>query len=233
VIRLLIVEDEEVVARRLERLLTSLLADRGPAIRRASSLAEALAEIAEREIDLLFLDLNLNGRSGFEVLAEAVSRRFQTIIVSAHEEQAISAFEYGVTDFVPKPFTEARLQKALDRVFERHETARNALRYLAVRRAGVVRPVRIEDVVYIQGAGDYAEIHCRDGSTHLHDKSLTALEHLLPSTFVRIHRSFVVSLRHVEALRSEPGSRYSLRLSTGQELPVSRTRVAALREHLV
>jgi two-component system response regulator LytT len=231
--RLLIVEDEEIVARRLERLLRSLLADRSPSIRRASSLAEALAEISGQEIDLLFLDLNLNGRSGFEVLREAVSRSFQTIIVSAHEEQAISAFEYGVTDFVPKPFTEARLRKALDRVFERDEPARDSLRYLAVRRAGEVRPIRIEDVVYIQGAGDYAELHCRDGSTHLHDKSLTALEHLLPSTFVRIHRSFVASLRYVEALRSEPGSRYSLRVSTGEELPVSRTRVAALRGHLV
>jgi len=232
-VRLLIVEDEEIVARRLERLLQSLLADRAPAIRRASSLAEGLTEIAGREIDLLFLDLNLNGRSGFEILREAVSRRFQTIIVSAHEEQAIGAFEHGVTDFVPKPFTEARLRKALDRVFEREVPTREALRYLAVRRAGVVRPVRIEDVVYLQGAGDYAEIHCRDGSTHLHDKSLTALEHLLPSSFVRIHRSFVVSLRAIEALRSEPGSRYSLRLSTGEELPVSRTRVAALRSHLV
>lgn len=231
--RLLIVEDEEIVARRLERLLHSLLADRAPVIRRASSLAEGFAEIAGQEIDLLFLDLNLNGRSGFEILREAVSRRFQTIIVSAHEEQAIGAFEHGVTDFVPKPFTEARLRKALDRVFERDAPAREALRYLAVRRAGVVRPVRIEDVVYLQGAGDYAEIHCRDGSTHLHDKSLTALEHLLPSSFVRIHRSFVVSLRAIEALRSEPGSRYSLRLSTGEELPVSRTRVAALRSHLV
>ena len=231
--RILIVEDEEMVARRLERLLTSLLAGRAPAIRRAASLAEAFAEIAEREIDLLFLDLTLNGRNGFELLADAVSRRFQTIIVSAHEEQALGAFEYGVTDFVPKPFTEARLRKALDRVAARDQPVRYALRYLAVRRGGEVRPIRIEDVVYIQGAGDYAELHCRDGSTRLHDKSLTALEQLLPSTFLRIHRSYVANLRDVRALRSEPGSRYSLRLSTGEELPVSRTRVAALRRHLV
>lgn len=231
--RILIVEDEEMVARRLERLLKGLLADQAPAIRRAPSLAAALTEIAEREIDLLFLDLNLNGRSGFDVLADAVSRRFQTIIVSAHEEKAIAAFEYGVTDFVPKPFTEARLRKALDRVLVRDESAREALRYLAVRRGGELRPVRIEDVVYVQGAGDYAELHCRDGSTHLHDKSLTALEQLLPSTFLRIHRSYVANLRDVRALRSEPGSRYSLRLSTGEELPVSRTRVAALRSRLV
>jgi DNA-binding LytR/AlgR family response regulator len=55
----------------------------------------------------------------------------------------------------------------------------------------------------------------------------------MPSTFLRIHRSYVANLRDVRALRSEPGSRYSLRLSTGEELPVSRSRVAALRSHLV
>jgi len=232
-VRILIVEDEEVVARRLERLLRGLLAGREVSLRRASSVAEGLAGIAASEIDLLFLDLNLSGRSGFQLLGDAVSRPFQTIIVSAHESQAIRAFEYGVTDFVPKPFTEGRLRQALDRVAERDEPNREALRYLAVRRGGEVRPIRLDEVVYLQGAGDYAEIHCRDGSTHLHDKSLTALEQLLPARFVRIHRSYLVSLGEVEGLRSEPGSRYALRLSTGEELPVSRTRVAALRGRLL
>lgn len=231
--RLLIVEDEEIVARRLERLLRGLLAGRDLSLRRASSIAEGFAAIAEGAIDLLFLDLNLNGRNGFQLLGDAVSRPFQTIVVSAHESQAIRAFEYGVTDFVPKPFTEARLRKALDRIIERDEPSREALRYLAVRRAGEVRPIPLDAVVYLQGAGDYAEIHCRDGSTHLHDKSLTALEQLLPSRFVRIHRSYLVSLRDAEALRSEPGSRYSLRVSTGEELPVSRSRVADLRGRLL
>jgi DNA-binding LytR/AlgR family response regulator len=231
--RILIVEDEEMVARRLERLLRSLLADRPLTLRRASSVAEAVEGLSGGAIDLLFLDLNLNGRSGFQILGDAVSRPFQTIIVSAHEDQAIRAFEYGVADFVPKPFTEARLRKALDRVAERDEASRDALRYLAVRRAGEVRPIRIEDVVYLQGAGDYAELHCRDGSTHLHDKSLTALEHLLPASFARVHRSFVANLAYIGKLRSEPGTRYSLLLSTGEEIPVSRTRVAALRMHLL
>lgn len=231
--RVLIVEDEEMVARRLERLLRQLLAERALTLKRASSVASALAGLAEGDIDLLFLDLNLNGRSGFQLLGDAVSRSFQTIIVSAHEEQAIRAFEYGVTDFVPKPFTEARLLKALERVFTRDEPSRETMRYLAVRRGGEIRPLRIDEVVYLQGAGDYAEIRCRDGSTHLHDKSLTALEHLLPASFLRIHRSYVANLAFVEALRSEPGTRYALALTTGEEIPVSRTRVAALRLRLV
>jgi len=231
--RALIVEDEEIVARRLERLLSHLLEQRSVTIRRVASIQEARESIESGRVDLLFLDLNLNGKNGFQLLGDAVSRPFQTIIVSAHEEQAIRAFEYGVTDFVPKPFTEERLRKAIERLFARDEANRQSLRYLAVRRAGEVRPIPIDAVVYIQGAGDYAEIHCQDGTAHLHDKSLTALEHLLPAAFVRIHRSFVANLRYIETIRSEPGSRYVLRLTTGDELPVSRTRVAALRAHLV
>jgi two-component system response regulator LytT len=80
--------------------------------------------------------------------------------------------------------------------------------------------------------GLHSEIHVEGGATHLHDKSLTALEHLLPAAFVRVHRSFVANLNFVVALRSEPGSRYFLRLATGEELPVGRARVAALRARL-
>lgn len=231
--RILLVEDEEMVARRLERLLGEILAGQPLHLQRAASVAEAQGVLEKSAIDVLFLDLNLNGRNGFQILADAASRSFQTVVVSAHEEQAIRAFEYGVTDFVPKPFTVARLRQALDRVAERAPARRAALRYLAVRRAGEVRPVPLEEVVYLQGAGDYAEIHCRDGSTHLHDKSLNQLERLLPATFLRVHRSYVVHLAYIRCLRSEPGTRYALRLSTEEEIPVSRSRVAALRQHLV
>ncbi|MEO8460229.1 MAG: LytTR family DNA-binding domain-containing protein [Dokdonella sp.] len=231
--RILIVEDEAVVARRLERLLSDLLVDRASTFHQATSIAQANEWMANHAIDVLFLDLNLHGHSGFQILGDAVSRPFQTIIVSAHDDQAIRAFEYGVTDFVVKPFSEARLRQALARLFERDAPTRQSMRYLAVRRAGEVRPIAIADVVYIQGAGDYAELHCRDGTTHLHDKSLSALEHLLPINFVRVHRSFVANMDSVARLRSASGSRYSIELATGDSLPVGRARVAALRGRLV
>ncbi len=70
-------------------------------------------------IDVLFLDLNLNGKDGFDLLKTSVSGAFHVIIISAHTEQALKAFEYGVLDFVGKPFNKERLARALDRVFER------------------------------------------------------------------------------------------------------------------
>lgn len=231
--RILIVEDEDIVGRRLQRLLQRQLDAVDVQIQRVDTVAAAFQWIATHPLDLLFLDLNLNGRSGFEVLNQAVASAFQTIIVSAHDDQAIKAFEYGVTDFIAKPYDQARLALALSRVQQRDAESRETMRILAVRLHGEIRTVPVAEVLFVQGAGDYAELHCADGQSHLHDKSLNALEHLLPSRFMRVHRSYLVNLSAISSLRSEPGSRYSLKLRNGEEIPVSRARVAALREQLI
>lgn len=134
---------------------------------------------------------------------------------------------------MPKPFGELRLRKALDRLQRRDDDIRDSMRLLAVRLRGVVRAIPIDEILYLSGAGDYSELQCRDGACHLHDKSLTTLAHLLPKSFLRIHRSYVVNLACVESLRSEPGSRYWLLLSSGEEIPVSRGLVTSLRQHLI
>ena len=234
--RVLIVEDEAVIARRLARLLRRV----EPSIEAVGwvgSIAAARRELAraadEAPVDLLFLDLDLNGRDGFEVLEQEAPGARQTIIVSAHPERAITGFDHGVADFVAKPFTEERLRRALDRAAELNRETPAPARYLAVRVAGEVRPLPLEDLVYVQGAGDYAELHCRDGSTHLHGKTLAALEKELPEGFLRVHRSFIVRLSAVRALESEEGSRYALRLGDGRRVPVSRGRVGSVRERLI
>lgn len=149
------------------------------------------------------------------------------MVVSAHTDRAIDAFALGVVDFIAKPYTRERLALALDRVRAAHGVRHPRL--LAVRAHGRVELIAVDDVRHIAGAGDYAEIHGAGGATWLHDKSLTVLERTLPPPFVRIHRSCLVNLRHAAALRAEIGSRYVLVLRDGEELPVGRTRVAALR----
>lgn len=76
-------------------------------------------------------------------------------------------------------------------------------------------------------------LHGRDGSRHLHAKTLSALERLLPDRFVRVHRSAIVDLDEAVALESEPGSRYFLRLADGTRVRVGRTRVEELRARMV
>src|SRR5688572_31129759 len=111
--KILIVEDEPVLAQRLARFCREILGGQLESLRVASMFSEASARLDESPIDLLLLDLNLHGRDGMQLLASSVAGSFHTIIVSANTEQALRAFEYGVIDFVPKPFSRERLEQAL------------------------------------------------------------------------------------------------------------------------
>ena len=230
-LRVVVVEDEAVVARRLLRLLRKILGTDLTEIVHLNTLRRALHYVEDHEIDVVFLDLDLGGNDGFDLLRDSVSRPFHTIVVSARHDQALRAFEYGVLDFVPKPYDESRLQRALDRLQADVSSTTGQARYLAVRKLGEILQIEISTVSYIRGAGDYSELHCADGGgVHLHQKSLTELMRILPKGFVRIHRSYIVDWNQIEALKSEEGSRYFVRLKDGERLPVSRNTVKQLRD---
>ena len=230
--RVLIVEDEPLLAQRIERFCRELLGGKLESVRGASRFSEASARLDESPIDLLLLDLNLHGRDGMELLKTSVAGSFHTIIVSANTEQALRAFEFGVIDFVPKPFSKERLAQALARVTERDGRAAGAAKFLAVKKYGKVELVEIDRIVYLEGAGAYAELVLDDGKRELHDKTLEKLHALLPPGFERIHKSFVVRWSAVKALHAQEGSHYEAELRNGQRLPVGRTRYKELREKL-
>lgn len=230
--KVLIVEDEPLLARRLERFCAEILGNRLESIRVAGWYAEASARLHESPIDLLVLDLNLHGRDGMDLLASSVAGAFHTIIVSANTDQALRAFEYGVIDFVPKPFSQERLAQALRRVTEPTAGAGGPARFLAVRKHGRIELVPVDRVLYVEGAGAYSELVLDDGRRELHDKTLEKLESVLSPLFERVHKSYVVRWTMVKALHAHEGSQYELELTTGQRLPVGRTRYKVLREKL-
>ena len=92
--------------------------------------------------------------------------------------------------------------------------------------------VDLSRLIAVHGAGDYAELELDDGTSRLHEKGLDALGRALPRQYLRVHRSHIVNLGAVAALRSLPGSRYRVTLSSGAAYPVSRRRVQVLREAL-
>ena len=220
------------LVQRLERFCREILGDKLETLRTATMFAEASSRIAESPIDLLLLDLNLHGRDGMQLLASTVAGSFHTIIVSANTDQALRAFEYGVLDFVPKPFSRERLAQALQRATEREARAASAAKFLAVRKHGKVELVPIDRIMYVEGAGAYAELVLDDGRRELHDKTLEKLHALLPPVFERIHKSYVVRLTAVKALHAAEGSHYEAELRNGLRLPVGRTRYKELREKL-
>ena len=220
--RIVIVEDEPIVAQRLERLVRRIRGSNASEIEVANSLSRATELLTRAQDAVLLLDLNLSGEDGFDILRRAVAESFQTIVVSANTDRAVEAFELGVVDFVPKPFSEERLAMALERVDPAGKRQERQPTFLAVTLAGRVDLVRIESIVAIHGADDYSELETEDGGRHLHKKTLSTLERFLPSHFRRVHRSHLVNLRFAAGLTVESSGRRILQLSNGSHVPVSR-----------
>ena len=194
-----------------------------------NTLQEALRFIENNELDLVLLDLNLNGENGFDLLTTAVSKSFHTIIISAYHEQAITAFEYGVLDFVPKPFNRDRLEQAFQRAITKEKIKSKTVKYLAVKKRHKVQLIPIDEVIYIKGAGTYSELFLTNGRKELHDKSLEKLEQLLSFSFKRIHKSYIAKMSEIKGIIVESGSKYIAELHNGERIPIGRTKYKDLK----
>ncbi|MFD1605493.1 LytR/AlgR family response regulator transcription factor [Flavobacterium artemisiae] len=230
--KILIIEDEARIAKRIERMTRDFFA-KDVQILLSDSLENGLSIIEENMIDLLLLDLNLNGEDGFEILQTFVAGPFQTIIISAYTDKAITAFNYGVLDFVPKPFDEQRLAQAFTRYTTSGKQSGRAIRFLAVRKAKTFRLIPVNEILYIKGAGIYTELHLTDHKIELHDKSLEALEKLLPETFERIHKSYILCWEQADKIVVETGGKYSMQLKSGTLLPIGRSKYKEIKNKLL
>lgn len=229
--KVVIVEDEALATQRLSRYLNEIIGDTLK-LKRYRTLDDADDHLAENETDLLLLDLNLNGQDGFELLKSSVSSSFHTIIVSANADRAIEAFEHGVVDFVAKPYSKQRIEKALDRLGRDSGQRQAKTRFLAIKKLNRLELVEVSAIAYIRAAGAYSELVMQNQQEHLHGKSLSSLLSILPTDFQQVHRSYVVPLQQVKALLKHPGSRYELELQNGHKLPLGRTRYQEIRKML-
>ncbi len=224
---IVIVEDEPVAGRRLKRMVTKALGQTITNCELITNLDDALLDLDKEMVDLLLLDLNLHGKDGFTILRDLLERSYQTIVVSANTDRAIEAFELGVIDFIPKPYDQERVDKALNRFTGRMNRKGDATA-LVVKNQGRRSFIPISTIIYISGAGDYSELHCSDSKTHLHGKSLESLSKILPPQFVRIHKSFIVDKRIISEVKVFGGGKYRAILDNGDELAVSRSRYKEL-----
>lgn len=222
----LIVEDDLPAQRRLVRLVRTHPRYTDAEVLCADDVEVARRVLATHDVQLVLLDLDLHGADGFRVLASGSAAGVQVVVVSAHTQRAIDAFEQGVVDFVPKPVSEARLHVALGRVPAVADGARPA-ELLVRTRAGLER-VRVSDIVCIQADDDYVQLALRGGRRLLHDEPMARLAQRLPAEFVRVHRSFIVRRDAVRRVADGPGGARVLHLHDGTQVPVSRRRVAAV-----
>ncbi|MGD8376201.1 MAG: LytTR family DNA-binding domain-containing protein [Acidobacteriota bacterium] len=252
-LRALVVDDEPAARRGLRLLL-----DREPGVEVVGESGDgdaALADIEALGPDLVFLDVQMPGKNGFEVLADVPpERRPHVIFVTAHDHYALEAFRVHALDYLLKPFSDGRFREALahareqlygrdmgairdrleaflNRVSRRVVDRRRPDR-LAVKtgeRVLLIDPARIR---WIEAKQDYAELHTADG-TYLIRRTMRELEDELdPARFFRIHRSTLVNLREIVELRPLFRGDYDVLLRDGSALRLSRRRREALARAL-
>ncbi len=232
-LRVLVIDDERPALDELSFLLRE--DDRVGDVLTCDSATDALRLLREREVDCVFLDIQMPGLTGLE-LAQVLSR-FRSpppvVFVTAHEGHAVEAFDLQAVDYVLKPVRADRLAEAVRRVVhggERTTTDEQSLQ-IPVERSGVTRFVDRDDVTHVEAHGDYARLHTT-GDSYLIRTPLSSLEEEWgPAGFVRIHRSLLVALAHVKEVRMDAG-RCSV-LVGGTELGVSRRHTRELRDLLL
>lgn len=228
--KILVVEDEASIQDRIVRLSNNILGSKLDSIDTADTLDAGANFLKHNEIDLLLLDLNLNGKDGFEVLREVASHAFHTVVISAYPERAIDAYELGVIDFITKPFDETRLKLAFERVEGRNRNGREHFaKYLAIRKFGLIELVSLEDVNYVQADGGYSQLYLTDGRNEMHDKMLKDLCNLLPPSFERIHKSYVVNMKLLKGIHSKGSHKHFVVMQNGAEIPLSRSKYKELK----
>ena len=234
----LVVDDEAPALSELTYLLRQ--DERIGDIRTASNGADALRALDVAPVDVVFCDIKMPGLDGM-ALARVLARfadRPQVVFVTAYDEHAVDAFEVSATDYVMKPVRAERLSEAVRRVVSAIAALSGtgsdgpavADETIPVGLGGVTTFIKRSQVLYAQAQGDYARLHTAT-SSHLVRTSLTTLEdRWAEAGFVRIHRSTLVALPHVDAVLTGHGG-CKIRLGA-VELQVSRRHLRDLRDRL-
>jgi DNA-binding LytR/AlgR family response regulator len=230
--KILIVEDEKPTAEMLASFLRESMPKKISNLRLEYSLESAEIFLMEHAIDLLFLDLDLAGEDGFKLLQKVAAQSFHTIIVSAHTDQAYLAFQYGVLDFIAKPFTSRQVKKALQLYETGNAKVKSRIQFLAVRENHAIRMVEISQVLCVKARAKTSELVLLDGSVKACQKNISNLEKILPVNFLRVHRSFIANLKFILSLQPMPGRKYSLEFTGNVSIPVSRAVYSALKDKM-
>lgn len=240
-LRVLVVDDEELARDRLRRMLGSE-AD-VEIVGECADGPSAVEAVRQHDPDLLLLDVQMPGMDGFEVLRELDPRHSPFVVfVTAFDEHAVRAFEARAIDYLLKPASAGRLRESLGRVRERlatrgtsalpqplldllaeREAAASRLRRIAVRSGERTTFVAVDEIDWIEAAGNYVILHAGK-QNHILRETMSALEAQLPGDFfLRASRSAILNLRRVKELQAVSSAEHVAILEDGQRIAITRS----------
>ena len=217
----LIVDDEAIAREIIETHVAKI--ENVHVVASAGNAMEAFNHISNQQIDLVFLDINMPEISGIS-FAKSINKDIKVIFTTAYREYAVEGFELKAVDYLLKPISFERLKKAVDTYFESYgnvtaiDTSRvEVLDFMFVRSDRKMIKIDYDAVMYIESYSDYLKIHL-ENNTIVTRETITAIEAKLPKQqFLRIHRSYIISIQHIQSFTNEHIT------INNQSLPISRT----------
>lgn len=171
-----------------------------------SDAMEAYNYLATKDIDLLLLDIEMPGMTGLELTKKLGTKSPLIIFTTAKTDYAVEAFELNVVDYLVKPVMPGRFVQAVEKTREVAESSRPDVRpqeqdFVFVKDNGVLKKINVDDILYLEAMGDYVKVYTGQRFYVLH-ATLKSIEEKLPvAKFVRVHRSYIVSLSKIDFIQ--------------------------------
>ncbi|MCD4725336.1 MAG: LytTR family DNA-binding domain-containing protein [Bacteroidales bacterium] len=229
-IKCLIVDDEILAQDVIEKyiLATPTLKLAG----KCDNAIEAITFLHNNKVDLMFLDLNMPEMGGLEML-KTLSRPPKVIFTTAYSEYALESYEYGAVDYLLKPIKFERFMKAINKLVEQFTVSMQEVSSqdddnssIFIKEDQITYQLKTATILYIEAYGNYLKVHTPD-KTYVIRETMHEMQNLLPEKeFIRVHKSYIVSLAHIESIM---GNRISIK---GEEIPVGEIYKLSLKERI-
>src|SRR5215211_6625218 len=242
-IRILLIDDEPLARSILLEYLQSH--SQMQVVQECNDGFEGLKAIMQHQPDLVFLDIQMPKINGFEML-ELIEQPPAVIFTTAFDEFAIKAFEAHAVDYLLKPFSQERFDKAIQKWQEQKGGSKKNTEYLletasqspsqtqriVVKNGSKIKIIPVQDVFYLEAADDYVKVHTQEGS-FLKNKTMNHFEQTLDANlFVRTHRSYIVNIQQITRIDPYEKDNHIAILRSGGKVPVSRNGYVKLRSVL-
>lgn len=193
------------------------------------NVPEALVYLNQNSVDLLFLDVEMPGATGFDLL-DQLAYFPKVILTTSKSEYAYNAFEYNVTDFLKKPFTYQRflesLQKLTSATTENNITS-TATDHIFIKSDGKLVRLNNDDILYIESMGDYVKFVTADNKKYVTHNTIKNLEEKVNrGTFIKVHRSYIINITKIDDIREND------LFIKGNEIPISKSHRADIMKRL-
>lgn len=207
---------------------------------------DAVEKINKLKPDLIFLDVQMPGMTGFDVL-EQIEHEPYVVFTTAYDQYAIQAFEKNAVDYLLKPLDEERFKLAVKRALGRLHTEQNNIEHLLkgikggqdydthvfVQKSEKLINLPVEDIVFLEASGDYTVLNTK-ADQYLSSSGIGKLEEKLnPEMFIRIHRSTIINLNYLKEIEKHFNGGMIVKMQNGKSFPVSRTYAKLIRKKVV